>query len=89
MESERKEGFLIVQISAKTYWGFRHYIPREFSDVMTHNEIIQDTKRKMKEFFQEHNLIELKEGVDRLNLHIHDINETKEYDLVYLCAHCD
>ena len=52
---------------------------------MSEKDIIEEMKVFMKTFFKIHNLEELKEGVDKLNLHIHQkitIGET-----IYLCNH--
>ena len=52
---------------------------------MSEKDIIEEMKVFMKTFFKIHNLEELKQGVDNLNLHIHGkitIGET-----IYLCDH--
>jgi len=76
----------ILQISAKTYWGFRVDISKEDISFLTIDEIILHVKNQMKSFFKLHNLLELKEGVDNLNLHIH--NYDIQDPVIYLCDHC-
>lgn len=76
----------IIQISANVYWGFRVDIPKELLFYMQIDEVISYVKHKMKSFFKLNNLLELAEGIDKLNLHIHDYNiEDPE---IYLCDHC-
>ena len=55
---------------------------------MTHEEIINQIKINMKKFFSNpHDLYILKDGVDKLKLHIHDeIKDTN--NIIYLCDHC-
>jgi hypothetical protein len=74
-----------VQISAPTYWGFNIDFPNNKIIRMSEKDIIEEMKVFMKTFFKIHNLEELKQGVDNLNLHIHGkitIGET-----IYLCDH--
>ena len=81
---------ITIQISAKTYWGFKNYIDKKLIDYMTYEDIVNETKQKMKQFFEENNLLELKEGIDKLNLHIHNLQgELSGNDIIYLCDHCD
>ena len=76
----------IIQISAKTYWGFQVNIQKDLLYSMQVDNIILHVKNQMKSFFKTHNLLELKEGVDNLNFHIHDLNI--EDPVIYLCDHC-
>jgi len=74
-----------IQISAKLYWGFNIEIPNNRLITMTKNEIVDEIKSFMKTFFELYNLEELKNGIDLLNLHIHDdiiIGQT-----IYVCDH--
>lgn len=81
---------ITIQISVKTYWGFKNYIDKKLIDYMTYEDIVNETKQKMKQFFEENNLLELKEGIDKLNLHIHNLQgELSDNDIIYLCDHCD
>jgi hypothetical protein len=82
---EYSDNYTKVQISAPTYWGFNIDFPNNKIITMSEKDIIEETKVLMKKFFKIHNLEELKEGVDKLNLHIHQtiiIGET-----IYLCDH--
>jgi len=74
-----------IQISSKIYWGFNIKIKRKLLKKMTCEEIINYTKIQMKDFFNIHNLLELKEGVDVLNLHIHE--DLNDLNVIYLCDH--
>ena len=79
------DNYTKVQISAPIYWGFNIDFPNEKIITMSETNIIEEMKNFMKAFFKIHNLEELKEGVDKLNLHIHQriiIGET-----IYLCDH--
>jgi len=74
-----------IQVSAKTYWGFNIEIPNNKLYLMTNIEIVEEIKKKMITFFKNHNLEELKEGVNNLNLHIHgpiSLGQT-----IYVCDH--
>lgn len=78
---------IMLQISAKTYWGYRYYYSiEEFNDTLD-EDIIFNITFSMKIFFEENNLLELKEGVDKLNLHIHRPSEIKGGDIIYICDH--
>ena len=76
----------IIQISAKIYWGFQVNISKDLLRSMKVDDIIIHVKNKMKNFFKTHNLLELQEGVDNLNLHIHNF-DIKD-PVIYLCDHC-
>ena len=81
------ENYTKVQVSAKTYWGFNIEIPNNRLVEMLENDIVEEIKNKMIAFFKKYNLEELKEGVSKLNLHIHDpidIGKT-----IYVCDHDD
>jgi hypothetical protein len=74
-----------IQVSAKTYWGFNIEIPNNKLYLMTNNEIVEQIKKEMISFFKKHNLEELKEGVNNLNLHIH--GPISFGDIIYVCDH--
>ena len=76
----------ILQISAKIYWGFQVNISKDLLSSMLIDDIIIYVKNEMKNFFKTHNLLELQEGVDNLNLHIHNFNIKDP--VIYLCDHC-
>ncbi len=78
---------IILQISAPIYSGFQYKIPKSCILYMTPNEIIQEIKIYMKNFFKSYNLYILEEGIDNLNLHIHD-DISIEKDIIYICNHC-
>ncbi len=76
----------ILQISAKIYWGFNVEISKDILKSMKIDNIILYIKTQMKTFFKTYNLLELAEGVDKLNLHIHNYNINDP--VIYLCDHC-
>jgi hypothetical protein len=78
--------FTKVQISAKIYWGFSVDFDNKRLKNMGKKDIINEIKLFMKSFFHIHNLEELKEGIDKLNLHIHQdiiLGQT-----IYVCDSC-
>lgn len=77
-----------IQVSAKTYWGFQSEIETELFQNLPSSRIIEIVKSEMKSFFRLHNLKELEEGVDKLDLHLHR-NETEIGldNIVYACDH--
>jgi len=78
------EEYTKVQISAKIYWGFNIEIPNKRLITMSKQNIIDEMINFMKTFFDIHNLEELKEGVDNLNLHIHQ--EIVPGQTIYVCT---
>jgi hypothetical protein len=79
---------IILQISGPIYSGFQYKIPKSYIMYMTSDEIIKEIKIYMKNFFKSYNLYILEEGIDKLNLHIHeDISIDK--DIIYICVHCN
>ena len=77
--------YTTVQISAKIYWGFNIEIPNFKIVTMSDKDIIDEIENFMKTFFKIHGLDELTEGIDKLNLHIHDrppLGQT-----IYVCDH--
>ena len=80
------ERFITLQVSAKIYWGFQYKVPLEYALNVTPESLAKETQTHMKNFFDTHNLQELKEGVDKLHLCIHgEINELDT--IVYVCDH--
>ncbi len=78
---------IIFQISAPIYSGFQYIIPKSNVQFMTSDEIIKEIKIYMRNLFQSYNLYVLKDGIDNLNLHIHeDISIDK--NIIYVCDHC-
>jgi hypothetical protein len=78
---------IVLQISAKTYWGYRYYYLIEEFKNTTNENIIKEVKEAMKLFFESNNLLLLKEGIDNLNLHLHRPENIKEGDIIYICDH--
>jgi hypothetical protein len=82
------EDFITIQISAKIYAGFQYKIPKEIINNMTSEEIIKEVKIHMKNFFTNpYDLYLLREGIDKLELHIHD-DIPYNRPIIYLCDHC-
>lgn len=79
-----EHNYMTIKISAKPYNGFQHKIKTEIFKKMSSTEIIEETKNVMKSFFKQHNLIELEQGVDKLNLHGHD-DIPYNRPIIYLC----
>lgn len=80
--------FITFEVSAELYGGFQYKIPFIIAKTMTHEEIINEVKINMKNFFSKpHDLYLLKEGVNKLKLHIHDKIEDSN-NIIYLCDHC-
>jgi hypothetical protein len=75
-----------IQISAKIYWGFNIEILNDKVNIMSDKDIINEIKSIMKTFFLLYGMEELKEGVDKLNLHIHD-RPTLLGQTIYVCDH--
>ena len=79
--------FITIQISAKIYSGYQYKIPKELYPKYSEEEIINEVKIGMKNFFNSHNLYLLSEDIDTLKLHFHDKN-THPDNIIYLCDHC-
>jgi hypothetical protein len=78
--------FITIQVSAQTYWGFQYNVPLCYALSVTPESLVKETTTHMKNFFETHNLQELKDGVDKLNLHFHQAI-TQSDSVVYLCNH--
>lgn len=79
--------FLKIIISDPIYWGFTYIIPLEYALSVNGNVIVEEMKIYMKNFFNSHNLLYLKEGIDKLDLHLHqDIKNTDK--VIYMCTSC-
>ena len=81
------DDIITFQVSAETYAGFKYYIPKIIANNMSSEDIIKDLKIYMINFFETHNLYLLKDGVNKMNLHIHDFAPFRE-DIIYVCDHC-
>ena len=77
---------LTIQVSAPIYWGFRYKVPIDYALSVVQTVLEKEIKDDMKRFFSLHNLEELKDGVDKLNLHFHQ-TISKDDDIVYICDH--
>ena len=78
--------FITIQVSAPTYWGFQYKVPLDYAISVTPESLAKETQTHMKNFFETHNLQELRDGVDLLNLHFHQAI-TPSDTVVYLCDH--
>ena len=78
--------YITFQVSAKTYAGFKYPIPKIIANNMTSDDIVRELKNYMKNFFESHNLYLLKDGINNLNLHMHDTAPFKQ-DVIYVCDH--
>jgi hypothetical protein len=77
--------FITIQVSAPKYWGFRYKVPLEYALSVTKETLVLELKLYMKNFFNTHNLQELKDGVDELNLHFHQ--DILPYQtIIYVCV---
>lgn len=72
-----------IQISANIYNGFSIDIDNKRLSNMSEKDIIDEIKNIMKVFFLLHNLYELSNGVDNLNLHIHQ--DIIPSEIIYVC----
>ena len=83
-----EENFITMHVSAKLYSGFQYKIPKVIINQMSSDEIIQEVKVYMKNFFTTpQDLFLLRDGVDTLELHIHDDIPFNK-PIIYLCDHC-
>jgi hypothetical protein len=79
--------FLTITISDPIYQGFTYKIPLDYALNVDKSTIVNEMKKYMKNFFGSHGLNRLQEGVDRLDLHLHqDINSINTE--IYMCTHC-
>jgi hypothetical protein len=79
--------YIKVQISAKTYWGFNVEFEKERLRGMTNEDIIKEMINHMKTFFYIHNLEELNNGVDKLNLRLPENFDLDMYETIFICDH--
>ena len=77
--------FITFQISSDIFGGYQYKIPKMNIKMMTNDEIIAEVKISMRNFFESHNLLQLKDRIDKLQLHIHSDNS--EENIVYICNH--
>jgi hypothetical protein len=85
MDGKATESRITLQISAPVYWGFKVTVPK--SDVYRGNEVelINYIKKQMKLEFKKLNLLELVEGIDSLDLHMHLSQDVSQDTVVYVC----
>ena len=80
--------FITVKVCAKLYNGFEYKIEKEKYKKMNFKEIVDEVKTYMKNFFTNpYNLYELRDGVDKLDLHYHD-DIPHNRPIIYLCDDC-
>jgi hypothetical protein len=85
MSLVNEDDFITIKISTKIYTGFSYKIPKEIFMQMNTEEIIKEVKMYMKNFFTTpHDLYFLREGVDKLELHMHD-DIPYNRPIIYLC----
>ena len=84
----------IFQFSCDIIWGYKVEI--DLDDCDTINDIIFMAKVSIDSFLETHNLLVLKEKVDKINYHIHDVSiediqngSINNHDKVhgYICGH--
>ena len=84
----------IFQFSCDHIWGYKVEI--DLDDCDTNNDIIFMAKASVNSFLEVHNLLVLKEKVDKVNYHIHDVSiediknsQLNHIDSVhgYICGH--
>lgn len=84
----------IFQISDKLFWGYRMRVDLMYVDDI--DAVVKIMKLDMKKFFIEHNLLELADKSQALQLHCHAnsqsiraiLYETAPGDIIYLCGDC-
>ena len=80
-----EDDFITIKISTKLYAGFTYKIPKETFKQMNIDQVITEVKIHMKNFFTTpHDLFLLREGVDKLELHVHD-DIPYNRPIIYLC----
>lgn len=88
MNNEEKLQTIRVQVSAPVYWGYSMDFEVEHLNQLTPEQVIQEVKRCMASFFRQNNLLELAEGVQRLELHVHQsIRGLAPGSTIYVCSH--
>ena len=80
----------IFQISAKTFWGYQEKLDLDNFDTST--EIVDEIKKRLKNYLMNKNLLPLAEECDELDLCTMPIGkilvETTDKDIIYVCDHC-
>lgn len=79
--------FITITISDKIYQGFSYKIPLDYALSVDNETLANETRMYMKNFFDSHGLIYLKEGVDKLTFHIHEPIQ-KTDNIIYICTYC-
>lgn len=78
--------FITLQVSAQKYWGYRYKVPMQYALSVTNETLIQELKISMRNFFELHNLLELRDGLKNLNLHIDGCVQHKN-TVIFACDH--
>lgn len=76
--------YTTIQVSSNIYWGFQMKIEKDKLLLTPKKDIVLELKKYMKTFFAEHNLMELCEGINNLNLHIH---QSLLDPIIFACDH--
>lgn len=79
--------FITLQVSAPIYWGFQYKVPLVYAISVSMETLIKELQAHMKHFFSTHNLLELRDGVDKLHLHTHQTIISHTDNVIYLCNH--
>jgi hypothetical protein len=79
------KNYITIQVLTPVYWGYTYKIHNSRIKYMTHQDIIRELKIDMKVFFHTHNLLELKKGIDNLDLHIS--NTLEPNTVIFACSH--
>ena len=77
--------FITIHVRAKIYHVFQYRIMKKKFIKLTVDEIINEVKTYMKNFFTNpHDLPILREGIDKLEFHMHD-DIPYNRPIIYLC----
>lgn len=78
-----EEKYITIEISAKLFKGFEYKMTFEHFSKISSEEVINEVKTYMKNFFKIYNLYELSDKVEELILHAHD--NLYNPDVIILC----
>lgn len=81
---------ITLQISDNIYYGYKYVISMEQYNNIKSSDLFEDIKHDMYLFFEQNNLISLRDGVQHLNMHIHyhHTQHTPPGDeyIIYVCT---
>lgn len=86
MDNNNDTKFITLQVSAPIFWGFQYKVPLDYALSVTVDSLAAEVKTYMKNFFELHNLQELKDMVNKLNFCIHQQINSAD-NIVYICDH--